>query len=188
MILKMRGIDETFHLAWPDNCRDFTVDSPALAVVTDFRFTLPLVIESDTPAYELEELMTKAHERFKLVVDQDNRFIGLVTLEDLQHPDFLARVAAVYTRDSLTVAEVMQARDALEALEYEDLEEASIGDIIQSLQKFDGHHCLVVDQGAGEVRGIISAIDIAKRLHAGAKFTEVRDFASLYRSLPGIQG
>ncbi len=81
MNLKLCGIEENYHLVWPDNCRDFAAESPALAVVTDFRFTMPRVIESDTPAYDLEELMTKAHERFKLVVDADNRF--LVSASDI---------------------------------------------------------------------------------------------------------
>ena len=183
MSMKMYSIEETYRLVWPDNFRHFTMDSPALSVVTDFRFTMPLVIESDTPAYDLEELMTKAHERFKLVVDSDNRFIGLVALEDLQHPDFLARIAAVYTRDSLTVSEVMRPRHTLQALDYPDLEKATIRDIIESLKDFDYHHCLVVDRGAEEVRGLVSASDIEKHLLSPTTFTKAPGFAKLYQSL-----
>jgi len=183
MKLEMCDIEESYHLVWPDGCREFTTDLPALSVMTDFRVTIPLVIQSDAPAYDLQDVMKKTYQRFKLVVDSEDRFIGLIALEDLQHPDFLARIAAVYTREPLTVSEVMRPRHTLQALEHADLKQATVIDIIESLKNFDYHHCLVIDQSAGEIRGLISATDIAKRLHSGTRFTEAPRFAQLHRLL-----
>jgi CBS domain containing-hemolysin-like protein len=181
MKLKMCDIQESYRLVWPDGCRDFTTDSPAVSVLTDFRVTVPLVIQSDTPAYDLEDVMKKTYQRFRLVVDSGDRFIGLVALEDLQHPDFLARIAAVYTREPLTVSEVMRPRHALHALDHADLKKAKVIDIIESLKNSDHHHCLVVDRAAEEIRGLISATDIAKRLRSGTRFTDAPCFAQLHR-------
>ncbi len=183
MNLEICNIDETYRLVWPENCRRLTTDSPALAVFTDFRRTMPLTVEPDTPAYAVEEVMTMAHTRFRLVVDPQSGFLGVVALEDLQHPDFRARLAAIYTGDTLTVAEVMRPRHALQALNYTELEDAKIGDIIESLKDCDHHHCLVVDKAAHQIRGMISASDMAGPLQLAADSTHAPGFDQLYLAL-----
>jgi hypothetical protein len=54
---------------------EISEDSPCLNVFTDFKIHRPLVIESSTRAYLVEELMLKAHVRLKLVVEKDGHFL-----------------------------------------------------------------------------------------------------------------
>jgi CBS domain containing-hemolysin-like protein len=183
MKLKFKRIDGDDHLAWPENHEEISQDSPALSVFTDFTVNQPLVLDFTTPAYEAEEFMLKAHVKLKLVVDEKNKFLGVVALEDLKHPDFLMRMAAVYNRESLTIGDVMRHRDTLEAFCYADLERATIGDVITSLQDCNRQHCLVVDKTVHQIRGLISLSDVARKLKVKIQPGHTSSFAELYVSL-----
>ena len=183
MKLEFNRIDESDELAWPESYQEISQDSPALSVFTDFTVNPPLIIESTTAAYEAEEFMLKAHVKLKLVVDEKNKFLGVVAMEDLKHPDLLVRIAAVYNRESLTIGNVMRPRDTLEALCYADLEQATIGDVVTSLQEYNRQHCLVVDNALHLVRGLISVSDVARKLGVKIQPGHTSSFAKLYLSL-----
>ena len=180
MKLEFTEIQEIDHLMWPENYQEISRDSPALSVFTDFKVRRPLILEPDTAAHEAEDFMLSAHVKLKLVVDDDSHFLGVVAMEDLRHPDFLARVAAVYTRDSLKVIDIMRPRDSLTALAYADLEKATVGDIINSLQHYVHQHCLVVDKASHRLRGIISVSDIARKLKIKIELQHTPSFAELH--------
>lgn len=109
------------ELAWPQSVDDVTPESPALEVFTDFTRTRPLVIDARTNAIDTEELMKNAHVRLKIVVDQDARFLGIVSLQDLNHQQILIKVAEGEKREELSVVDFMQPRNRLKGLEFADL-------------------------------------------------------------------
>jgi len=183
MKLEFTRIDESDDLAWPKNYEEISQDSPALSVFTDFTVNPPLIIESTTPAYEAEDFMLKAHVKLKLVVDEKNRFLGVVALEDLKHPDLLVRMAAVSNRERLTIGDVMRPTDTLEALCYADLEQATIGEVVTSLREYNRQHCLVVDNALHQVRGLISVSEVARKLKVKIQPGHTSSFADLYLSL-----
>jgi CBS domain containing-hemolysin-like protein len=168
------------NLVWPENYREISQDSPCLNVFTDFKVHRPLTIEPSTRAYLLEELMLRAHVRLKFVVDEGGDFLGVVALEDIQHPDFLMRIAAVYTRDSLMVTDVMRPKSALNTLAFADIEQATVGEVIHFLQDYTYQHCLVIDTNSNRVRGLISVSDIARRLKIKIRVHDSPSFAELY--------
>ena len=180
MALEFHTAAKIDNLVWPENYREISEDSPCLDVFTDFQIHRPLVIESSTGAYLLEELMLKAHVRLKLVVDEDGHFLGVVALEDIQHPDFLMRIAAVYTRDSLMVSDVMRPKSTLNTLTFADIEQATVGEVIHFLQDYTYQHCLVIDTNSNLVRGLISVSDIARRLKIKIRVHNSPSFAELY--------
>lgn len=183
MKLEFKRIAESDDLAWPKNYEEISQDSPALSVFTDFTVNQPLVIESTMPAYQAEEFMLKAHVKLKLVVDENKIFLGVVALEDLKHPDFLRRIAAVYNRESLTIGDVMRPRITLEALCYADLGQAAIDDVVTFLRDYKRQHCLVIDKVLHQVRGLISASDVARMLKVKIQPGHTPSFSELYISL-----
>lgn len=183
MKLEFSRIDKSVDLAWPENHQIVSQDSSSLSIFTDFTVTRPLLIESSASAYEAEEFMLKAHVKFKLVVNEQNKFLGVVAMEDLKRPDFLVRMAAVYNRESLKISDVMRPRDTLEALSYADLEQATIGDVVTFLQEYNYQHCLVIDKAMHLIRGLISVGDIARKLNAKTHPDRPSSFAELYFSL-----
>jgi CBS-domain-containing membrane protein len=180
MKLEFTEIDEIDYLMWPDNYQEISRDSPALSVFTDFKVRRPLILEPDTAAHEAEDFMLSAHVKLKLVVSEGNHFLGVVAMKDLRHPDFLTRIAAVYNRENLKVVDIMRPRATLDALAYADLEKATVGDIINSLQHYAHQHCLVVDKASHRLRGILSVSDIARKLKIKIELQHTPSFAELH--------
>ena len=180
MKLEFTKIEETDYLMWPKDYQEVTEASPALSVFTDFKVRRPLILEPDTPAHEAEVFMLSAHVKLKLVVSDGNHFLGVVAMKDLRHPDFLTRIAAVYNRENLKVVDIMRPRATLDALAYADLELATVGDIINSLQHYAHQHCLVVDKASHRLRGILSVSDIAKKLKIKIELQHTSSFAELH--------
>ncbi|MEP0074011.1 MAG: CBS domain-containing protein, partial [Marinomonas sp.] len=79
-------------LTWPAVSEDITIYSPALSVFTDFDKAGPRVIEANTRADVLVKLMKKEHVRMKIVVDEDNHFVGIISLEDLSEDALIKMV------------------------------------------------------------------------------------------------
>ncbi|HDY84001.1 MAG TPA: hypothetical protein ENH48_13730 [Halieaceae bacterium] len=74
----------------------------------------------------------------------------------------------------------MRPRATLDALAYADLELATVGDIINSLQHYAHQHCLVVDKASHRLRGILSVSDIAKKLKIKIELQHTSSFAELH--------
>lgn len=170
-------------LAYPDVLNKITLDSPALSVMTDFKYIQPLVADRHDRACDIEQSMMQAHVRMKLVVNEDNEFLGLVCLEDLNQQEILKRVAKGAHRDDLSAADFMQPKDSLRALDYHELRQATVGDVVQTLKDNEYQHYLVVDRREHKIRGVISASDLARRLRLDININSRSSFVSVYAAL-----
>ncbi|MBR7888424.1 CBS domain-containing protein [Marinomonas sp. A79] len=169
-------------LTWPVVVNDITLYSPAVSVFTDFEKAGPRVIEANTRADELVLLMRKEHVRMKLVVDATNRFIGIISLEDLSEDIFITKVADGFTRSELLVADLMRSKDVLLALSYTSLKHADIESLLFSQRANKLQHLLVIDEETKAIRGVISSNDIARQLRIDVD-TAFSNFATLYESV-----
>lgn len=170
-------------LAYPDVLNKITLDSPALSVMTDFKYIQPLVADRHDRACDIEQSMMQAHVRMKLVVNEDNEFLGLVCLEDLNQQEILKRVAKGAHRDDLSASDFMQPKDSLRALDYHELRQATVGDVVQTLKDNEYQHYLVVDRREHKIRGVISASDLARRLRLDININTRSSFVSVYAAL-----
>lgn len=171
------------EVAWPEMNSDINLDSPALAVLTDFRYHQPFIIERDERASEVERNMLRAHVRMQLVVDQNNHFVGLVSLDDLNSQEILKKVADGYTREELAAADFMRPKSALKALDYQELRQATVRDLVQTLKDNVQQHYLVVDRKDRKIRGVISASDLARKLRLNIDINQRSSFVSVYAAL-----
>lgn len=171
------------QISWPDWVEAVGLDSSALQVFTDFLVHKPLVVNYRMPARELEGSMRQQHVRLKLVVDEYETFIGLVSLDDLNGPEIIKRVALGYDRNELVVGDFMRARHTLWALDYGMLERGRTGNLLSFLQQLDQQHCLVLDRDGCRVRGLISASDIVRKLKLPLDLAEGISFMRVYRVL-----
>ncbi|WP_421852068.1 CBS domain-containing protein [Marinomonas sp.] len=151
-------------LTWPATTENINLYSPALSVFTDFQTAGPRVIESNTRADELVQLMRKEHVRMKIVVDTDNHFVGVISLEDLSEDVFIKQVANGFQRSELMVADLMRAKEALLALSYTSLKHSDIESLLFSQRNNKLQHLLVIDEGTKAIRGLISSNDVARQL------------------------
>ena len=180
--LALCDTDSFDELAWPDDISSqVTQDASALEVFTDFKLFKPLVIDSSSSAIKAEKLMQKTKERLKFVVDKDCHFLGIISLEELNDQEVIKKLSDGYTREELSISDFMKPRVQLKALSYSELKKASIGDVIQVLKSSCQQHCLVVDRGQHEIRGVISANEIAKKLKFPINIAKTSQFVGVFK-------
>lgn len=181
--LNLYAVENIDQLAWPENSQDISIKSPALTIFTDFTHNEPLVIEQSTLAIDVEHLMKQAHVRLKLVIDDAEQFIGLVSSELLNHQEIMKKVAQGFIREQLNVTDFMLEKSQLKAIDYQDLCHSRIGDVVETLHDAGQQHCLVVDHLTHSIRGVLSANDIAKRLKLGLDVSTATSFSSIFKAI-----
>ncbi len=162
--LPLYAVEQVDELVWPENYKEITLHSSALLALTDFKEHKPLVIEDTVNAHEAEQLMRHAHVHLKIVVDKDDKFLGIVGLSDICHQEIMKKVASGFEHDELLVTDFMHPKSALKAIDYSDLEHASVGDLLETLKTNGQRHCLVIDRENHKIRGVVSASDLVKML------------------------
>lgn len=169
------------NLIWPATTEDINIYSSALSVFTDFTTAGPRVIESSTRADELVQLMKKEHVRMKIVVDTDNHFIGVISLDDLSEDVFIKQVANGFKRSELMVADLMRAKEELLALSYTSLKNSDIESLLFSQRHNLLQHLLVIDEDTKAIRGVISSNDVVRQLRLDVDVA-FSSFAYTYQS------
>ena len=168
-------------LIWPATTDNINIYSSALSVFTDFTTAGPRVIESSTRADELVQLMRKEHVRMKIVVDADNHFIGVISLDDLSEDIFIKQVANGFDRSELMVADLMRTKEVLLALSYTSLKNSDIESLLFSQRNNLLQHLLVIDEDTKAIRGLISSNDVARQLRLDVDVA-FSSFAYTYQS------
>ena len=180
-LYKTEAIDT---LAWPVVENTITVNSSAMAVFTDFKQHLPHVIDARTPATKVESIMRQSHVRMMLVVNNENRFIGIVTSHDVGEQQIIQRVSELkIKREELTVHDFMRPKTSIMSFDFSELIRSSVGDVIETLKDYGQHHCLVMDRDSHEIRGVISVSDIARELRLPLDIQGRPTFAELINIL-----
>jgi len=175
-LFKTENVDK---LAWPAAQNRLTLQSPASAVFTDFKEHVPLVIDYDAKATELEHLMKQSHVKMKIVLDKNDQFAGIVTLADLTEQRIMQKVALGTSRSDLIAADFMQPKSVLQSFDYEQIQQATVEDIIETLKDNGQQHCLVIDRKEHVIRGIISVSDIARELRLPLDIQAQPSFSAL---------
>lgn len=162
--LSVQSCDRVTDIHWPAPSKEYSLFSPAMDFFTDFAVNRPLVIDADTTALEAEYVMKSTHVRMKLVLDREDRFVGVVSLHDLLHRKIVQKVAQGFTRDEIQVGDLMRTKAQLSALDFTDIHNVNIKSVLNNLSSYDEQHILVTDHQGKELRGMISAADIVRRL------------------------
>ncbi|MFT7186379.1 MAG: CBS domain containing-hemolysin-like protein [Pseudohongiellaceae bacterium] len=185
--IKIHALSNLQVLSCPSKIINLDQRSPALEVFTDFFKRVPLIIEADCNAEDAEHLMKKAHVKMKLVVDGKGNFVGLVSLEDINSQEIIKQISNGLNRKEILVEDLMKPKKNLGALDYRDIRNASISDVMKTLEKMNQQHCLVVDKSMDEIRGLFSASDIARCLSIPLSTYEKITFKSLNREANNLR-
>lgn len=178
--LNMYDVEQVDELAWPENYQEITINSPASVVLTDFKKHKPLVIDEGVSAHDTEQLMMNAHVRLKIVVNKENKFLGIVSLTDIHHQEIMKKVAAGHKHDELLVTDFMQPKSQLKAIDCADLMHASVGDLLETLKTNGERHCLVLDKEVHNIRGVVSASDLVRILKLNINLTTPPSFIDIF--------
>jgi CBS domain-containing protein len=167
----------TFHLdpgtllaqAQPWHQTPVTLDSPAVEVMTDLTKVKAATTQPSTTLRQAEQLMIYQGVRMLFVVTDMPSVEGLITTTDLLGDRQMRLVHERNLRyDELCVADVMTEVSVLDAIGYERMLAATVGNVIATLKRFGRNHLLVVEQGTdrtpSRVRGVISRSQIERQL------------------------
>jgi CBS domain containing-hemolysin-like protein len=181
--LALYTVEAIDHLVQPADFDGTRLTSPALQVVTDFKHTEPNTISANSKASTALQMMQQEHSRLKLVVDHQGELVGLLAIEQLSEQALMRQVAFGSQRDDIRVADVMRPRERIKALAYQQLKHCTIADVVNTLQSSGEQHCVVIDRDNHQIRGVISAQDIARRLKLPLQISQAPTFLHIFDSI-----
>ena len=168
--------------------KSVTVESPALDVMTDLRYTHAAVIEPQVTMESANAYMVQRGVRSLLVLNQDRALGGIITATDVlgEKPLRFMEERRVKHHDIL-VSDMMTPLDRLEAIPIDEAKRAKVGNVISSLRDTGRQHTLVIEKhalGKVQVCGIFSLSQIEKQLGAPIESTGVaKSFAEIEATL-----
>ncbi|GGO80830.1 hypothetical protein GCM10011348_18410 [Marinobacterium nitratireducens] len=179
---EVAGVD---HLLAPSQVRPpATLRSPALTVMTDFTESAPVTVPQGWQVDTALEWMKSQHVRMLFVVDDQGHFSGVITARDIAGAKVLACAQQQgIGRADVQVRHIMTARAGIQALTYDQVANATIGDVMLTMQGSGEQHVVVIDEsyaGVKRVRGVISASDISRLLKVSFEVMyEAKTFAEI---------
>ncbi len=153
-----------------------SIDNPALDVMTDFRRVTAFIATPGDTIQQAEERMVRRKVRLLFVMDGQDRVAGLITSTDIhgEKPMQVVQSRGI-RRDEVLVADIMTPVDRLEAVDFEDLSNARVGHVLETLKARGRQHALVIENANGQklVRGLLSLSQLCKQLGVVVDTTEV---------------
>ena len=171
------------HLAGP-----LGYDDPALRVMTDLKQVTPFSISPFSSLEDANNKMIIAGVRLLFVTGNNGVILGLITATDL-----LGEKPVLYlhehggSRETIQVQDIMTPANELEALDFHEVERASVGDIVKTLEQCGRQHLIVYQTQSNSdyiLRGIFSSTQISRQL--GTPLTlapRANTFAQLNRAI-----
>jgi CBS domain-containing protein len=172
---------------WHDS--PVTIDSPATDVMTDLTKVKAATTQPSTTLRQAEQLMIYQGVRMLFVVTDMPSIEGLITTTDLRGDRQMRVVHERNLRyDELCVADVMTELAMLDAIDYDRMKTAAVGNVIATLKRFGRNHLLVVEEATERaprrVRGVISRSQIERQLGRTIELTPIASsFSEIERAL-----
>jgi len=179
----------TLAQAQPADNAAVTLESPALAVMTDLTKVKAATTHPRTTLRQAEQAMIYQGVRMLFVVTEMPLIEGLITATDLGGD---RQMQVVHERgvhyDELCVADVMTGFGSLDAIDYAVVRSAAVGNAVATLQRLGRNHLLVVEAATAQtprrVRGVISRSQVERQLGRRIDITPIANsFSEIERAL-----
>lgn len=145
------------------------IQDSALSVMVDFKYHTPPTISAHKSLDEAQSEMRIYHLPVLIVVDSEQRMIGVLTSEDVlgEKPVKISQEKRI-PRSEIEVEMVMLPFKSTTAIEIDDLTHAKVGHIIQTFRETKQHVLMVVKTNAEtktrKILGLFSASLISRQL------------------------
>jgi CBS-domain-containing membrane protein len=172
---------------WQTNA--VALDSPALEVMTDLTKVKAATIRPEQTLQQAEQTMIYQGVRMLFVVSEMPLLEGLITSTDLSGERPMSLVHSRNVRfDELRVGDVMTELSMLDAIDYEPMLSATVGNVVATLKRVGRNHLLVVQAAAHgaprRVRGVVSRTQVERQLGQLIDVTPVAgSFSEVERAL-----
>jgi CBS domain-containing protein len=166
-----------------------TLDSPALAVMTDLTKVKAATTSPGTTLRQAEQIMIYQGVRMLFVVTEMPSLEGLITTTDLHGIRAMRIIQQRNVRyNELSVADVMVRLSSLDAIDHAQMQVTTVRNVVATLRKQGRNHLLVVEDGTAgappRVRGVISRSQVEGQLGTVIDMIEVaQSFADIEQML-----
>ncbi len=166
------------------------IDEPAIMVMTDFKHTMPFSIVPTASIDAANDKMKNCGVRMLFVSQNQSDALGLITAEDI-----LGEKPVQYlkdhggSREDIMVMDIMSKWEDIDVVSLDEVSEASVGDIIETMKQAEKHHILVVDsvQRHHFIRGLFSRTQVGRQVGEEIQFSErANNFMELEMALSPI--
>lgn len=139
----------------------------------------PIHVHTSTRLKQLDAILDGAGERFALVLDANDRFVGIVAARDLfGRKSIKAAHDLGVAHGELNVEYLMQPIEQLPVITMGQLQRSRIGDVVATLQK-SGRDFLLVQEN-GQLVALVASLTIVERTgesvqihHHASSFAEI---------------
>ena len=151
------------------------IDDPALDAMIDFEHITAITIKPEDTISDALIEMKVCGVHLLLVIDDDNKVIGLISSEDILG-DRAVKISQErrLPRNEILVSMLMTRQDDVAAINYEDLRHAKVGHLIETLHDIKQHYTIVVtlDEKTQQQtdRGLFSSSQLSKQLGIDVTF------------------
>ena len=142
---------------------------PAILAITDFTREYPVTVDEDRQIDDALGDMIHLGVRAMLVM-REQRIVGLITSYDIQgeRPLQFLQTSNYSRHQEICVGHIMTPWDKLLAVDWESIQAARAGDLLQALEEAGLTHLLVIERGAKNttpiVRAMVSRARLARQL------------------------
>lgn len=165
---------------------------PAIDAMTDLSVVVPFSISATASIDEANERMIMYGVRLLFVSDGQGNLVGLITATDILGEKPMQYIAEHGgTREDIFTQDIMTTSEHIDVLDIADVENACLGDIVETIKETRRQHLLVVEPSSDEskemLRGIFSTSQIASLLGIEINLTDrASTFAEFEKALAGI--
>ena len=181
--LDLHGCDKEDKLIFPEDEQPFSLNSNPLLFFSDYARERPLVVDRNMQALEAKRILRSSRVSSCVVVNRKSEFIGILVLEDLSAQEIMKKQASGMMRTDITVNDFYRPREKMYAIDYSELTRSKIIDVIRVLQRFGQKYCLVTDRVNHNLRGILSAEHIAKKLKIDMQDDRAINFYEIFKTI-----
>lgn len=152
----------------------------ATKLMTDFCRNPAISTPASTQIDTALDQMIFSGVRLLFVVDADFTLLGLVTSFDIQSEKPMLYLQSkdcrigTCSRDDVTVQDIMTPLNQCEMLDFDEMETATLGDIVETFKSVRRRHLLVSESSDGNsntIRGLFSITDIERALGISIEIT-----------------
>src|SRR5450631_3177824 len=142
---------------------------PAIHAVTDFTREHPVTVDEERQIDHALEDMIRLGVRAMLVM-REQRIVGLITSYDIQgeRPLQFLQTSNYSRHQDVRVGDIMTPWDKLLAVDWDSIQSARAGDLLQVLEEAGLTHLLVIERGKKNaspiVRALVSRARLARQL------------------------
>jgi CBS domain-containing protein len=147
---------------------------PAILAITDFTREHPVTVDEERQIDAALDDMIHLGVRALLVV-REQRIVGLITSYDIQgeRPLQFLQTSNYSRHQDIRVGHIMTSWEELLAVDWDSIQSARAGDLLQVLEEADMTHLLVIERGkkgtSPIVRALVSRARLARQLRGSAR-------------------